>query len=148
MDTTSLIIITCVLIPALLAIGICAIIVCSNYDRDRKLHRQRGSSFVCHHLHERVPQDNYIIDFPRTNRYQQQWRLREPPPVFEESSPSYDISVNQIGRQQLPVFTSIRTTPLTTNVQQSSPTRTSSGHATMPPSYAEIFLTPYTLTNR
>ncbi|CAF3404631.1 unnamed protein product [Rotaria sp. Silwood1] len=108
----------------------------------------QGSSFVCHHLHERVPQDNYIIDFPRTNRYQQQWRLREPPPVFEESSPSYDISVNQIGRQQLPVFTSIRTTPLTTNVQQSSPTRTSSGHATMPPSYAEIFLTPYTLTNR
>ncbi|CAF3222558.1 unnamed protein product, partial [Rotaria sp. Silwood2] len=106
-------------------------------------------SFVCHHSHERVPQDNYIIDYPRTShRYQQQYRLHESLPAFEESSPSYDISVNQIRRQKLPIFTSIRTTPITTNVQQSSPTMTSSIHSTMPPSYAEIFLTPYTLTNR
>ncbi|CAF1082571.1 unnamed protein product [Rotaria sordida] len=106
------------------------------------------SSFVCYHSHEQVPQHNYIIGFPRTYRYQQQYRLHESSPVFEESSPSYNISVNQIGRQQLPIFSSIRTTPLTTNIRQSSPTITSPKHSTMPPSYAEIFLTPYTLTNQ
>jgi len=107
------------------------------------------SSYEYHHSHEQGPQDNQIIDFPRANRYQQQRRLRESPPVLEQSAPSYDTySINQTRRPQLPVFSLIRTTPLTTHVHRPSSVITPSVHAAMPPSYDEIFLKPHTLTNR
>jgi hypothetical protein len=48
----------------------------------------------------------------------------------------------------LPLFSTVRTTPSTTYVHQTSHGITPSIYAAMPPSYAEIFLTPHTLTNR
>ena len=83
--------------------------------------------------HERIPQNNYVIDFSHINRYQQERRLRELTSAFEQSPPSYASSVNQTRRQQLPLFTPIRTTPY---VHKTSPV-----YLTKPPSYAEIFLT-------
>ncbi|CAF4500802.1 unnamed protein product, partial [Rotaria magnacalcarata] len=42
MDITSLIIIICVVVPALLAVSICVIIFYSNCGNDRKFHGQRS----------------------------------------------------------------------------------------------------------
>jgi hypothetical protein len=53
--------------------------------------------------------------------------------------------MNQTRRQQLPLFSPIRTTPY---VLQTSTGITPSIYSSMPPSYDEIFLTPHTVTNR
>jgi hypothetical protein len=107
-----------------------------------------GLPYEYQHSRERVPQDNHVTDFSGANRYHQQRRLRVPPPVFEQRPPSYNTSVNQTKRLQLPLFSTIRTTPSIACVQQASPVITPSIYSAMPPSYAEIFLTPHTLTNR
>ncbi|CAF4494907.1 unnamed protein product [Rotaria sp. Silwood1] len=148
-DTTALIISICVIVPALIAISVCAIIYFSYRKKDRKLHRQtnRSSSYEYEQRRERLPQNTYIIDFSRVHNSQQQRRPRGPPPVFEQSPPSYDTSIIQTGRQSIPLFSPIRTTPSTTTIHRSSPIITPSIYSAMPPSYAEIFLKRHTLPN-
>ncbi|CAF3740886.1 unnamed protein product [Rotaria sordida] len=157
-DTTALIISICVIVPAAIAISVCAIIYFAHRNRDRKLHRQTNrssslsSSYDYEQSRERLPQNSYIIDFTSVNRSQQQQqqqqrRPRAPPPVFEQSPPSYDISINQTRRQPIPLFSPIRTIPSRTIVHRSSPVITPSIYSAMPPSYAEIFLKPHTLLN-
>ncbi|CAF1473844.1 unnamed protein product [Rotaria sp. Silwood1] len=148
-DTTALIISICVIVPALIAISVCVIIYFSYRKKDRKLHRQtnRSSSYEYEQRRERLPQNTYIIDFSRVHNSQQQRRPRGPPPVFEQSPPSYDTSIIQTGRQSIPLFSPIRTTPSTTTIHRSSPIITPSIYSAMPPSYAEIFLKRHTLPN-
>ncbi len=104
-----------------------------------------SSAYEYEHSRERPPQDNYIIDFTRANRYQQQ-RRRGPPPVIEQSPPAYDTTIVQTRRQQIPLYSPIRTTP-STHILRPSAIITPSIYSAMPPSYAEIFLTPHTLPN-
>jgi hypothetical protein len=103
-------------------------------------------SYVYESPRERPPQETYIIDFTRANRYQQR-RTREPPGIREQSPPSYNTSINHIRRQPVPLFSSVRTVPSSTNIRRSSPIITPSIYSSMPPSYAEIFLSPHTLPN-
>ncbi|CAF1410276.1 unnamed protein product [Adineta steineri] len=137
----------CVIIPAVIATSICAIAYCAHRKRDRKLQHQRNSSssYEYEHRSERQLHDAYVIDVTRANRYeQQQRRSREPPPVLEQSPPSYDSSIGQTRRQQIPFQLPVRTT---TNTHQPLSTITPSVYSAMPPSYAEIFLKPQTTPN-
>ncbi|CAF0942106.1 unnamed protein product [Rotaria sp. Silwood1] len=109
--------------------------------------QDRSSSYEYEQRRERLPQNTYIIDFSRVHNSQQQRRPRGPPPVFEQSPPSYDTSIIQTGRQSIPLFSPIRTTPSTTTIHRSSPIITPSIYSAMPPSYAEIFLKRHTLPN-
>lgn len=105
------------------------------------------SSYEYEHSRERPPQDTYIIDFTRANRYQQQ-RRREPPPTLEQSPPAYDTTIVQTRRQPYPLYSSVRTIPSSsTNVRQSSSIITPSIYSAMPPSYADIFLVSHALPN-
>jgi hypothetical protein len=93
---------------------------------------------------ERGYQTAYTIDLSRAHRYQMetyQRRARERPAVFEQSPPSYDLSVRQSRLQPVPLFSSIRMKP-TAGIRCLSTVITPSVHSAMPPSYAEIFLTP------
>ncbi|CAF1323410.1 unnamed protein product [Adineta steineri] len=104
-----------------------------------------SSSYEYEHRSERQLHDAYVIDVTRANRYeQQQRRSREPPPVLEQSPPSYDSSIGQTRRQQIPFQLPVRTT---TNTHQPLSTITPSVYSAMPPSYAEIFLKPQTTPN-
>ncbi|UJR31004.1 hypothetical protein I4U23_018515 [Adineta vaga] len=148
-DTTALIICVCVIIPAVVAISVCAILYFSHRNKDRKLHRQtnRSSLYEYDSSHERQAQDAYIIDFTRTNRSQQQRRPRGPPPVFEQSPPAYDTTIIPTRRQPASFYLPVRTGPYSKTARQSPSTITPSIHSIMPPSYAEIFLTPHTLSD-
>ncbi|CAF1683968.1 unnamed protein product [Adineta ricciae] len=143
-DTTALIISICVVVPSVIAIGICVIIYCSHRNQDQKLNRQinRSTLYEYEFPRERQSREAYIIDFSRTSRSQPQSRRREPPPIFEQSPPAYDTTIIPTRRQP-PTFY----LPLRNGARQSPSTITTSVYSAMPPSYAEIFLTPQTLSN-
>jgi hypothetical protein len=108
-----------------------------------------GRSYENRHSQDRRPQDSHIINLQGAYRYQQQYRSHEPQPVLESSSPSYDnSSIHQTRRIQLPLFSPIHTTPSTRHVQRTLPVITRPVYETMPPSYDQIFSTPYPLTNQ
>lgn len=143
----------CVIIPAVIAISICAILFFANRKKDRKLNRHANRSFpyVYQTSREQIPQDTYIIDFTRAYRSQQQ-RRREPPPVIEQAPPAYETTIVQTRRQPLSLYTPVRTLPTTNNKSTTTIVRpsshvASSARTVMPPSYAEIFLSPETLPN-
>ncbi|CAF3719429.1 unnamed protein product [Adineta steineri] len=92
-------------------------------------------------IHEQISQEYCLVDYPSAYRYQQQRRLHEYPSISEQSPPSYSNTIEQTGRQQLPLFSSIRTIPSTTYGYQNSPVVTPSIYTAKPPTYAEIFLT-------
>lgn len=99
---------------------------------------------------ERESRNVYTIDFSRASRYQPPSpprRPRPPPPIIEQAPPSYDISIKETRRQVKPRFSSVRTIPSSNQVRRSSPVISPSIYSTMPPSYAEIFLTAHTSAN-
>lgn len=57
------------------------------------------------------------------------------------------MSINQTERQAQPLFSPIRTIPLSRNNPETSLVISPSIYSAMPPSYAEIFLKPQTLPN-
>ena len=86
---------------------------------------------------------------PAENDRSQQRQLHRSPPVLEQAPPPYNTyPAKRTRRQPLSLFSTIRSTPITPNVHHSSPDITPSIYAAMPPSYAELFLTPHTLTNQ
>ncbi|CAF0977020.1 unnamed protein product [Didymodactylos carnosus] len=124
----------CVTIPAVIAIIVCVVIYCAYRNNQRKPHRTLSMPIQNNYLRTNNT-DNYQIDFSRTTSRQQ--RLTPPAPsIIEQLPPSY----NSLGqtRRQFPLLTPIRPS----RIDRSSTNITPSVYNAMPPSYAEIFLTP------
>ena len=108
------------------------------------------SSYDYPRARERESRNVYTIDFSRASRYQPPSpprRPRPPPPIIEQAPPSYDVSIKETRREVKPRFSSVRTIPSSNQVRRSSPVISPSIYSTMPPSYAEIFLTTHTSAN-
>ena len=110
-----------------------------------------SSSYEYAHPRERTQPNIYTIDFNQSNRRppNQIRRSREPPPVIEQAPPSYHHSMSRTRFQPVSLYSSVRTTPASNQIHRSSPSPviSSTMYSAMPPSYAEIFLTPNPLPN-
>ena len=124
----------CVLIPAIIAIIICAIICKARQTRTQKTLRTRCDSIVSDHFdstreHRINFDDRYVVE---TTNERRQIPFRSRPPVRQTPPPAYT--------EPMPLFSPIQTLPLSNRSHfPSLHPSSSSKYLTKPPSYEEIF---------